>query len=197
MKTYAATITHEATLNNFVGEHVNGSNKEVVCITTRQRWASVTDAAIAEGVCLITMSRWVNGKATPRNGKQYCLASELNKHLDTMLAEDADYEELKRKAALWDAHMAEQEEKRKQAESLQQAVDKAMKALELKKRIREEQEAKCQQANEREMKAGAWLAKLQNMSPEEWAVSPDNPKVRQAESNHKSYEKRKANNNEN
>ena len=195
--TYAVTTTHEATLSNFVGTHINGCNKEVVCITTRQRWASITDAAIAEGVCTLAMSRWVHGKATPRNGKRYCLASELNKHLDTMLAEDADYEEMKRKAALWDAHVAEQEAEFKANEALKQAIAEAEKNLTLRKRVSKKMDDAHQKAIAREMEAEAELTKLQNMSTAEWKDYAKSPKMKQKQYNKNAKEKRKAKKNEN
>lgn len=190
-------INKEATLNNVHGSHTNRAHKPVLCITTKEKFASVTDAAEACGVAPSVISAVCNGRIKTCKGKEFCFIADRDVNLDKILSASKDYEELARKAALWDAYQAEQEKKRKLAESLQQAVDKAQKTLELKKRIREEQEAKCQKANEREMEAEAKLAKLQNMSLEEWAVSHNNPSVRQAESNRRNYEKSKAKKNEN
>lgn len=215
MRTYAVTITHEATLSNFVGEHVNGCNKAVVCITTGQRWVSIIDAANAEGVCNLTMSRWVNGKATPRNGKQYCLARELNKHLDTMLA-NKNYDELKaenerlktelartkkgagedhEKAALWDAHMAEIERAAALKESLQEAIAEARNTIEQRKRIAEKTAAAHNKAVSRVTEAEEELAKLESMTIEDW--EGDEVKKFEHRRYNREYQRDKRNGNEN
>ena len=72
--------------NVFVeGSRTHRNCKAVYCITTGEMYASVLDAAEANGVSQCAMSWNVCGKSKTCNGKRFCLVSEMTEHLNEIV----------------------------------------------------------------------------------------------------------------
>lgn len=118
------------------GNHTNGNCKPVFCITTGEIYSSVTDAAEKNGVTISAISCAVLGKTKNCNGKQFCLVTELEEHLNEI---SKSITTNRKKAISYDTMMAEKERiskanerlarHREACEKLRQQMEAEMKAL--------------------------------------------------------------------
>lgn len=71
-----------ASIINVEGHRTSKHCKAVYCITTGEVYASVLDAAEANGVTQGAMSWALCGKSKSCKGKRYCFVSQIVEHLD-------------------------------------------------------------------------------------------------------------------
>lgn len=120
------------------GEHDNGNSKTTVRIGQYgdiKFYPSVADAANENNMFPQYMSRLlINGKPT-RKGIIFCYATQLNSYLDIIAERSETRTELISKAAAYDAMIAEQKAKEKEAEAREKAITKAKEKLERRKAI--------------------------------------------------------------
>lgn len=64
------------------GVHNRKNNKPVMCITTGEIYASVSDAAYANGASFGAMSWACCGKTKKCQGKRFCFVANVTEHLD-------------------------------------------------------------------------------------------------------------------
>lgn len=64
------------------GVHARKNHKPVLCITTGEIYASVLDAADANGVTIGSMSWACCGKTHKCQGKRFCFVANVTEHLD-------------------------------------------------------------------------------------------------------------------
>ena len=142
-------INEKATISA-KGKIRNRNAKPIICLETGEVFTSMADAAEKLGVTPANVSGHITGRYKVCKGRHFCLLSEANNHLDQMTANIRYmYErnaELERKAAAYDALMAEQEAKRKAEEEHQAAIEKATAKLEKRRKICERLEAQLQEA---------------------------------------------------
>ena len=67
------------------GTRTRRNCKAVYCITTGEMFASVSDAAEANGVYQSNLSWHLAGKAKTCNGKKFCFVNEINEHLNEIV----------------------------------------------------------------------------------------------------------------
>jgi hypothetical protein len=79
------------------GVHARKNHKPVLCITTGEIYASVLDAADANGVSFSAMSWACCGKTKKCQGKRFCFVANVTEHLDE-IAECMRIREAKAKA---------------------------------------------------------------------------------------------------
>lgn len=92
------------------GIHTRRNNKPVLCITTGEIYASVLDAAEANGVSYAAMSWACCGRSQKCKDKRFCFVANATEHLDE-IAECMRIREAKAKA--YDEINAKQEKIRK------------------------------------------------------------------------------------
>lgn len=92
------------------GIHHRKNHKPVMCITTGEIYASVLDAAEANGVSFSAMSWACCGRSKSCKGKRFCFVANVTEHLDE-IAECMRIREAKAKA--YDEFNAKQEAVRK------------------------------------------------------------------------------------
>lgn len=102
-------IQNESTIKAH-GTHHRKNHKPVMCITTGEIYASVLDAAEANGVSYAAMSWVCCGKSKTCKGKRFCFVANVTEHLDE-IAECMRIREEKAKA--YDEINAKQEAVRK------------------------------------------------------------------------------------
>ena len=153
-------LTKESILNNAVGSHTNGNTKPVLCLTTNERFTSVTDAAEAYSIDKTGISAACRGKLKTYKGKKWCFVSERDAHLNEILDARHNYTELERKAAAWDKLITELKKEKEEKEKRQAAIAKAEAKLEQRKRIVERIDNSLQLAVRRMMEAEKELADL-------------------------------------
>ena len=71
-----------ASIINVEGHRISKHCKAVYCITTGEVYASVLDAAEANGVSQGAMSWALCGKSKSCKGKRFCFVSQIIEHLD-------------------------------------------------------------------------------------------------------------------
>jgi hypothetical protein len=79
------------------GVHARKNHKPVLCITTGEIYASVLDAAEANGVSFSAMSLACCGRVKTCKGKRFCFVANVTEHLDE-IAECMRIREAKAKA---------------------------------------------------------------------------------------------------
>lgn len=114
------------------GIHHRKNHKPVMCITTGEIYASVLDAAEANGVSYSAMSWVCCGRMKSCKGKRFCFVANVTEHLDE-IAECMRIREAKAKA--YDEINAKQEAVRKAKEEYDR---RQAKVAELKKALAEE-----------------------------------------------------------
>lgn len=67
---------------NVTGHRTSKNCKAVYCITTGEIYASLADAAEANGVSVSAISLVVLGKTKTCNGKRFCYVSKMMEHLE-------------------------------------------------------------------------------------------------------------------
>jgi hypothetical protein len=147
---------------NAIGTQTNKNCKPVYCITTGEIFASVTEAAIANGVDISNISAAITGKAKTASGKKFCLLSRCVEHMDEISeVTQARYT----KAVAYDTMVARQKavedahNKYKKAQEAVRAREESFKALQLKCMA---EEAKLRDAKRALEEAEADVKKLQN-----------------------------------
>jgi hypothetical protein len=64
------------------GVHTRKNHKPVMCITTGEIYASVLDAALANGVTIGAISWACCGKSKTCQGKRFCFVANVTEHLE-------------------------------------------------------------------------------------------------------------------
>ncbi len=106
-------IQNASTVKNVKGIHTTYNNKPVMCITTGEIFASVTDAAHSIESSIGTLSCALRHNR-PLKGKKWCYLTRVTEHLDELATNIRSTEE---KLADYEAMKAKQEEiKRARAE---------------------------------------------------------------------------------
>lgn len=124
-------IQNESTIKAH-GTHHRKNHKPVMCITTGEIYASVLDAAEANGVSYAAMSWVCCGKSKTCKGKRFCFVANVTEHLDE-IAECMRIREAK--AIAYDEINAKQEAVRKAKEKYERHQAKV---AELQKALAEE-----------------------------------------------------------
>lgn len=101
--------------------------KPVYCITDGKIYASVADAAIAEGTHLSNISCACRGKTSMANGKKWCFVKELQAHITDI---SSTMESLRSDAEKYRAIEAERQEKERRQADYEKAKEKLNKLLE-------------------------------------------------------------------
>lgn len=140
---------------NAVGPRTNGNCKLVFRLNDMELYTSVTDAAEKNNIHPVQMSMHLhNADHVFRNGKKFCLYSDLPKYFNKIHEYMSAMETDKADAEKWRAHEAEQEEIRKAEEKRQQKIHALNLRIETHKRMRE---SYLDKAN----KSAACIAKLE------------------------------------
>ena len=79
-------------IHNVTGIHTTYNNKPVMCISTGEVFASVTDAAQYAGSSVGTMSCALRHNR-PLKGKKYCFVARVTEHLDELMESAREREE--------------------------------------------------------------------------------------------------------
>ena len=108
-------INNQSTING-TGELNSAHCKPIICIDTGDVYTSVTDAANSIGCSYPHMVNHLKGKMKTCRGKHYCYLSDATENLDAIVTQLRSMQELKAKAAAWDALQAEQEAARRAEE---------------------------------------------------------------------------------
>lgn len=103
-----------ATNVNVTGHRTSKNCKPVYCITTGEMYASATDAAEANGVCVSNISSALTGRTNVCCGKRFCYLSKMMEHLEEINQINRTNFE---KAAAYDAIMAERRAKEEAEEA--------------------------------------------------------------------------------
>jgi hypothetical protein len=75
-------MLHDTTEITVTGIHTSKNHKPVLCIDTGEVFASISDAAEANGVHVTAISCVVLGKTKTCKGKRFCLVTRLADHTD-------------------------------------------------------------------------------------------------------------------
>lgn len=110
-------INKQATINA-EGTHNTKGNKSVVCLTTREVFVSGLDASLKCNVSRSEISRCCRGQKTTVKGMRFCFLNDITTHLNEILVIDP---ELIKKAAAYDAIVAEREAEEKRKAELARA----------------------------------------------------------------------------
>ena len=130
------TFHRDSVITDAKGIHTTYNNKPVMCITTGQVFASVTDAAHSVGSSVGTMSCALRHNR-PLKGKKFCFVAHVTEHLDELMVNAREREE---KASAYSEMQAHQEKIRAarakiaqhkaNAEELRRQLDEETKAME-------------------------------------------------------------------
>lgn len=163
------TIKEAATINA-KGKLNSRKCKPVICIDTGEVYTSATDAAQANGTTVYGVSTACLGKTKTANGKRFCYVQDFPEHLaditSRISAMNKGYTEMMEKAKAYDAMIAEQKAKEKEAEAHEKAITKAKEKLERRKAIYARKETELDEAYqhvkeaERELEALTGTKKL-------------------------------------
>lgn len=132
-------------IHNVSGIHTTYNNKPVMCISTGEVFASVTDAAQYAGSSVGTMSCALRHNR-PLKGKKYCFMARVTEHLDELMESAREREEkvsaynkmaahrekinaAKAKFAECQANVEELRRKLDEATALMESADAELKAL--------------------------------------------------------------------
>lgn len=85
-------IQNASTIKNVKGIHTTYNNKPVMCITTGEVFASVTDAAHSVDSSVGTLSCALRHNR-PLKGKKYCFVARVTEHLDELMTNVREREE--------------------------------------------------------------------------------------------------------
>ena len=147
---------------NAVGPRTNGNCKLVFRLNDMELYTSVTDAAEKNNIHPVQMSMHLhNADHVFRNGKKFCLYSDLPKYFNKIHEYMSAMETDKADAEKWRAYEAQQEEIRKAEAKRQEDIRKINVSIEACKRMHEEQMAKANKTLERLAKLEAKLADLE------------------------------------
>lgn len=117
-------INNLSTINGS-GELNSAHCKPIICIDTGDVYTSVTDAANAVGCHITNMVGHLKGKLKTCKGKHFCYLADATENLDAIVTQLRNMQELRTKAAAWDALQAEQEAARKAEEKRLADIAKA------------------------------------------------------------------------
>lgn len=92
-------------INNVKGIHTTYNNKPVMCITTGEVFASVTDAAHSVDSSIGTLSCALRHNR-PLKGKKYCFVARVTEHLDELMESARERDE---KVSAYNEMMAHKE----------------------------------------------------------------------------------------
>lgn len=120
-------------INNVKGIHTTYNNKPVMCITTGEVFASVTDAAHSVDSSIGTLSCALRHNR-PLKGKKYCFVARVTEHLDELMESARERDE---KVSAYNEMMAHKE-KIKTAKS--KLAEHKANVEELRRRLDEETE---------------------------------------------------------
>lgn len=135
------TNTTEVTLDTKPVRNKNA--KPVFCITNGKPYASVTDAAEAEGIGIDCISLACRGKIKTANGKQWCFVKDMHVHiLDISNAYKALYEDaMKHRDA--EAKRKAKEEAVEAMRKLEEKMHKLADEMDMAKQMYETMREKC------------------------------------------------------
>lgn len=158
------TISNKSEIKNAKGELNSKKCKPVICITTGEVYTSATDAAEANETNVWSMSRACNGKQKTLNKKRFCYLADVSEHLEEMTTYlhgmHERSAEMEKKAAAYDAIMAEREAERKAKEAHEAEVAKIEAKLSNQREIRARIEAELKRAIELETETENYLNEL-------------------------------------
>lgn len=126
--------TNNMTMRDSMGMKVDKRIKAVWCVEESHLYSSATEFAKAKGTCLTNAYRVLNSDDDRVTCKGFHISYEENvRKTQRMLAnriaamnnERSEFDEMKKKAALWDAYQKEQEAARKAEEDRQTKIAKA------------------------------------------------------------------------
>lgn len=118
-------MLHDKKEITVTGTHTNKNHKPVLCIDTGEVFASLSDAAEANGVHITAISCVVLGKTKTCKGKRFCLVTRMADHTDeiaeTLRSNIA-------KATKYDAIIAEHERIKAEQEAARRAEEERIRA---------------------------------------------------------------------
>lgn len=101
-----------------IGIRTNKNCRAVFCITTGEVYASVLDAAEANGIRQSAMSYLINNNGVQRNtGKKFCFISNIAEHLDEIAVNNRERQQ---KVMQYDAMTAKRAEMKKVSDEYEQ-----------------------------------------------------------------------------
>ena len=112
--------------------------KPVYCITDGKIYASVADAAIAEGTHLSNISCACRGKTSMANGKKWCFVKELQAHITDI---SSTMESLRNDAEKYRAIEAERQAKEQREEEHRKAQERVAALKAKQDELKEKQDA--------------------------------------------------------
>lgn len=122
-------------IHNVSGIHTTYNNKPVMCISTGEVFASVTDAAHAAGSSVGTLSCALRHNR-PLKGKKYCFVARVTEHLDELMESAREreekasaYNEMKTHKEKIDAARAKYAKCKANVEELRRQLDEATEAM--------------------------------------------------------------------
>ena len=126
--------TNNMTMRDSMGVKVDKRLKGVWCIEESRLYSSATEFAKAKGTCLANAYRVLNNDDDRVTCKGFHISYEENvkktqrmlaNRIATMNNERSEFDEMKKKAALWDAYQKEREAAHKAEEEHQTKIAKA------------------------------------------------------------------------
>lgn len=124
------------------GKHCTSWSKPVVCITNGIVYASVTDAADAENVCIPNMIRHLKGGTNTIHGKVYKYLSEIMDNPELILAR-------LRETTACSAECCKGKKKRSAEEARQKKIAALQARVERRKRINDQKQAEAKKSGDR------------------------------------------------